>query len=182
MSPVSTPRAQAVARLTASRQGLKRALIGPTGSESGQLHLRPWRGRMAALWRHLRWQARRQPLLAATLAAATQWWHVHPWRVPGELAWQEAQARLLPVLRRHPWAGVALSAGVGAAVVAWRPWRQGWVHRWVNPQLLPLPRRLAGWFLDALRDLPLQAVLTRVLTTVAEPPASPDPTAKPPAA
>jgi hypothetical protein len=103
--------------------------------------------------------------------------------VPGELAWQEAQAHLVPMLRRHPWVGVALSAGVGAAVVAWRPWRQGgWLHRWINPQHQPWPQQVTGWLLGALRDLPLQAVLTRVLTSVTAPPPSPDPTAKPPAA
>lgn len=157
--------AQALARLATSRGALQRQLTGPL-SPSGLPLARRWRGRLAALWRHARWQARRQPVLATVLSAAEQWWHQHPWRAPGELALIELRAQLAPLVRRHPWASVTLAAGVGAAVMAGRPWRQ----RWVSRQLTPLPRRLAAWLMRELQHLPLQALLTRALMTSASPP------------
>jgi hypothetical protein len=167
-APTSDRRAQALARLVASRGELQREMSGPHGardraSPNGLPMIGRWRGRLATWWRYARWQTRSQPLLASALDAAEQWWHHHPWRAPGELALIEIQAQLGPWVKRHPWASVTIAASAGAALMAGRPWRQ----RWVNRQLQPLPRRMGAWLMAELKRLPLQALLTRVLVAAA---------------
>lgn len=165
-----TTREQALARLAASRSDLQREMTGPHGArdllaQQGMSPAGPWRGRLSAWWRWARWHARRQPLMGPMVEAAEQWWHHHPWRTPGELALLEVRTQLAPLVQRHPWASMALSAAVGASLMAGRPWR----HRWVAQQMQPLPGRVSGWLIQEIRRLPLQALVTRLLVAAAGP-------------
>lgn len=166
--------AHALARLAASRAALQRQMSPPPVAQgkparSGLPMAGRWLARLAAMWRQARWRARHQPVLATLLNAIEQRWQGHPWRVPSELALIELRARLMPLVQRHPWASVTLAAGVGAAVMAVRPWRP----RETNRSRASRPRRLAAWLTGELRHLPLQALLTQWLMAVSsEPPAA----------
>ena len=146
-----------VAALQASRGVLRAELVpvvprarpaGPGGPSAWQQSWRRWR-RVGARW----------PVAAAVREAAQNWWRSHPWHDTGALLSEGLQQHALPVVRRHPWATLGAAAGVGALVVATRPWR--WPL--VGDQLLATPRRLGRWLTMQLTSAPVQAALVSMM-------------------
>lgn len=164
-----TPLDQALARLADTRARLRQELIPPedTGRsdhpDAGAASS-AWPPRLRAAWRHWRRQLRRWPLTGALLAGAQDTWKHHPWRPTAELVLQQAGAAVLPAVRRHPVAAVALAAGLGMAVVAGR--------RWYAPtlqgQVRSAPARLGRWLLRQLGQAPVQAGLVGLVAMLAQ--------------
>jgi hypothetical protein len=188
-----TPLDRALARLADTRARLRQELLPPEDSgrpdhPEGSAASSVWPPRLRAGWRHWRRQLRRWPLTGALLAGAQDTWKRHPWRPTAEMVLQQAGAAILPAVRRHPVAAVALAAGLGMAVVAGR--------RWYAPalqgQVRSAPARLGRWLLRQLGQAPVQAGLVGLLAMLAQrgwaapadapPSATPAPGAEPGAA
>lgn len=152
----------ALARLAASREHLRHELLPPprdahgTGADGASLPRRA-----QALWRWARRQFAGSPVLGMAMQAAQGWWHAHPWRSTGELVVQELHANAAPLIRRHPLGAILAAAGLGAALVIWKPWRWGPVRR----QLQPLPRHAGRWLLRQLMQPSVQAMLAGLLVS-----------------
>jgi hypothetical protein len=152
----------ALARLAASRQHLKHELLPPPddarhGAGAGGPLPRP----LQALWRWARRRFAGSPVLGMAAQAAQGWWHAHPWRSTSELVVQELHANAAPLIRRHPLATTLAAAGLGAALMIWKPWRWGMVRR----QLRPLPRHAGRWLLRQLMQPSVQAMLAGLLVS-----------------
>lgn len=148
----------ALARLAASREQLKHELL-PAPDEHHAPG--PLPRRMQALWRWVRRRVAGMPVLDVAMQAAQHWWQAHPWRGAGELVVQELHANAAPVIRRHPLAATLAAAGLGAALMIWKPWRWGLVRR----QLQPLPRHAGRWLLRQLMQPSVQAMLAGLLVS-----------------
>jgi hypothetical protein len=150
----------ALARLAASREQLKHELLPQPddahGTDPGSLPRRA-----QALWRWARRHFSGSPVLGMAMQAAHDWWHAHPWRSTGELVVQELHANAAPLIRRHPLAATLAAAGLGAALMIWKPWRWGMVRR----QLQPLPRHAGRWLLRQLMQPSVQAMLAGLLVS-----------------
>ncbi|WP_077035637.1 hypothetical protein [Pelomonas sp. KK5] len=154
-------RAAALQRLAASRQQLRNELIElPDTTPHHPLNIPR---RLRALWRTLRRGLRGSPVAGVALTALQQWWEGHPWRATTELVAGELHAQVAPAVRRHPVAAMLLSAGIGLAVVAARPWRWHFVRR----QVQPLPGRIVRWLFNQLGAAPGQALLSALLVMLA---------------
>lgn len=129
----------ALLRLHASRLGLVAVLIPepPAARPHGMATLRP-----AAWWRWLRGQMRRSPVFSVVSDGLLQVWRHHPWR-PAATALSDT---LSPAVRQYPWVAVALSAGIGAAVVAARPWQWSLLA----PHIAAAPRQARHWAFNEL--------------------------------
>lgn len=148
----------ALARLAASREQLKYELLPPTHEEHAP---GPLPRRVQALWRWLRRRLAGSPVLDMAVQTAQHWWQAHPWRATSELVAQELRASAVPVIRRHPLAAMLAAAGLGAALMIWKPWRWGLVRR----QLRPLPRHAGRWLLRQLMQPSVQAMLAGLLVS-----------------
>lgn len=51
------------------------------------------------------------------------WWRRHPAKPVVDIAAHAGEQALVPLVRTHPLAAVALAMAAGAAMVVWRPWR-----------------------------------------------------------
>jgi hypothetical protein len=150
----------ALARLTASREQLRHELLPlPDTQHTGGAAALPHR--VQALWRWARRQVAGSPVLTMAMQAAQGWWRAHPWRSTGELVVQELHASAAPLIRRHPLATTLAAAGLGAALMIWKPWRWGLVRR----QLRPLPRHAGRWLLRQLAQPSVQAMLAGLLVS-----------------
>jgi hypothetical protein len=151
----------ALARLAASREHLKHELLPPpdnTRHGGGGMPLpRP----LQALWRWARRHFAGSPVMGMAAQAAQGWWRSHPWRSTSELVVQELHASATPLIRRHPLAATLGAAGLGAALMIWKPWRWGPVRR----QLQPLPRHAGRWLLRQLAQPSVQAMLAGLLVS-----------------
>jgi hypothetical protein len=78
------------------------------------------------------------------------------------------------MIRRHPVAVVALAAGLGAAIVAGRPWR--WPV--VAARMRPMPGHVGRWALRQLTSPSVQAALLSLLVVLRRP-EHPEPTEQP---
>ena len=169
-APLS-PLAHALARLADSRARLHHELVPapkPQAAGSGAgLWPGPWPPQLKALWRRggrlLRRLLGQSPTAAALLGglagAAQDTWRRHPWRPTAELLGREAGAAVLPAVRRHPLAAVAVAAGLGMAIVAGRAWHWPILSR----RLRDSPQRLGRWLLHQLAQPALQTALLSVL-------------------
>ncbi len=152
----------ALQRLADSRLRLRQAMGGDRrdAEQARQAAGRPL-PRLSALWRCWRRRLRSSPLADAALTGIQAVWQHHPWRRPAEAAWLQAQASLLPTVRRYPLLTVGLVALGSAAFVASKPWRWGVVkHRFGS-------RPLGAWLWTQLRRLPLEALLAQLLLMTA---------------
>lgn len=148
-------RQAALQRLVASRQHLRAAWLPaprrrPSPGERG-----PFTRRVALWWRQMRRDLGDNPVVALASQALGDWWQKSPWRAAGEALADEIHPHVVPLVRRHPVASVALAAGVGAAVAAARPWRWPLVAR--QMRVLPLLGR--RWAFRLLREVPVQQLL-----------------------
>ena len=140
-------------RLRASREALHTALIPPPRHTAGQDAHSNWPG-LALLNRSAAWRWLRR--------TGATWWRRHPLHGPAEALGDELGHQLRPLVQRHPAAAVLLAALAGAAVVAWRPWRQPWARQLVQPLRHSLPPGPAGWLpwlLRQVNQLPWQSTL-----------------------
>lgn len=149
----------ALARLAASREQLKHQLL-PAPREHDESP-GPLPRRLQALWRWVRRRFAASPVLDVAMQTAQHWWHAHPWRGASELVAQELHANAAPIIRRHPLAAMLAAAGIGAALMIWKPWRWGPVRR----QLQPLPRHAGRWLLRQLAQPSVQAMLAGLLVS-----------------
>ncbi|MCA0239321.1 MAG: hypothetical protein LCI02_00560 [Proteobacteria bacterium] len=145
------PRQRALARLQASRNQLQQAWLPRAAAASGARGPR----RLAATWRHWRRQLAGNAIVGFVFEAAADWWRANPWRAAGEAVAEEVHQSLTPVVRRHPFASVALVAAAAAAVAVAKPWRWPLVAQ----QLRPLPGRAGRWLLRQLSRAPLQSLI-----------------------
>ncbi len=148
----------ALARLAASREQLKHELL-PRPQEDAAPGALPLK--LRSLWRWARRRLAAAPVLDVALQAAQQRWQAHPWRATGELVAEELHAHAAPLIRRHPLAATLAAAGVGAALMIWKPWRWGPVRR----QLQPLPRHAGRWLLRQLMQPSVQAMLAGLVVS-----------------
>jgi len=152
----------ALARLAASREQLRHELLPlPDESAHGAGRGGPLPRRLQALWRWARQRFGASPVLGLAMQAAQGWWHAHPWRSTSELVVQELRAGVAPVIRHHPLAATLAAAGIGAALMIWKPWRWGLVRR----QLRPLPRHAGRWLLRQLAQPSVQAMLAGLIVS-----------------
>ncbi|MFO1327353.1 MAG: hypothetical protein U1F56_08335 [Rubrivivax sp.] len=173
MDPPRPGIAAAVRRLQGSRERLCQAWLPdgtPAGGRSGAASA--WHhGGAAGLWRHWRRRLARVPGIDLLLDAAQRSWQRHPWRHTLQIVSTQLRPHVAPLLQRHPLAAAALAAGAGAALVAWRPWRQPWCRR----ALQACPGQALRWGQAQLGQLPWLAVLQTLLAASAAAAASPAP-------
>lgn len=165
--PADTARAEAVARIAASRGQLRTQLLkhaprrrAPGAPEGPGFD--PAR-RLRALWRSTRQSLRGSPVAGVAMTALQDWWQRHPWRDSVELVLGEINAAVRPLVRRHPVATMTIAATVGVALVAGKPWR--WPA--VNRRLQPLPARMGRWLFAQLGQAPAQALLSSLMVMLA---------------
>lgn len=157
-APLTPALSSALSRLQASRAQLRAAMMPPAeppASSSGFAWPRRWR----AMWRT--WTRSGPVALAAgTAAHAVQsWWRSQPWHATTQLAGRAVMAETLPLVRRHPLWAVAVGAGLGAALVAARPWR--WAA--VNRSMRPIGGQVLNWAVAQLSQVPVQVALAALL-------------------
>jgi hypothetical protein len=63
------------------------------------------------------------PWFDTATRALRLWWRRHPARPVVDIAAEAGEQALVPLVRTHPLASVALAMAAGAAMVVWRPWR-----------------------------------------------------------
>jgi len=173
----------ALQALQASRAALRGQMLpAPQASGSAAQSGLPGLAGTSLPWlqwlRQLKRQVRRWPVATLATQAVQRWWRQQPWRDTGELLAGGLVAQAQPLVRKYPVASVAVAAGLGAALVAARPWR--WPV--VSQQLRPLPHRVTTWGLEQLTSAPVQAALAAWMLntlTQAAPPADAGDTAQP---
>lgn len=151
----------ALARLAASREQLRHELLPPPEPEHGPDTGGGLPRRAQALWRWARQRFAATPVLGLAMQAVQGWWQANPWRATGELVLGELHANATPLIRRHPLATTLAAAGLGAALMIWKPWRWGLVQR----QLQPLPRHAGRWLLGQLAQPSVQAMLAGLVVS-----------------
>jgi hypothetical protein len=175
----------AAVRLAASRERLKRAMMGPPPGEKERLAREAREARRAAagttangaplhLSQTLRgWldKVRSVPAVDVVVDAAETWWAAHPLHTAGAVAADAGKAYVQPIARKNPVAFVLGSAAVGALFFLTRPWR--WALR---PMLLAglLPQIVS----HALRRAPVASwmhLATAFANRKARPPRRPTP-------
>jgi hypothetical protein len=161
---------RALARLHDTRQALRQELMPAPEAAGADGSADPGSGlSLQRLWRRLRRWSRDWAPLSVLVAALEQTWRVHPLRPAGEAISEAYQSQVAPVLRKHPWAAVAVAAGLGALLMLGR--------RWHGPLLAstlrPLPQRLGRWLLLQLTSAPVQTALAGWLMMRAAKPADP---------
>ena len=165
------PISHALARLQASRDRLRLALIPPdpdAAAGAPQPGRRP--RRLGALWRSWRRSMHSWPIIDLALNTAQTWWQRQPMRPVAELLADELRATALPLVRKHPLLTVAAAGALGVLLVAGRPWRWPLVAR----QVQSAPQRFGGWLTRQLSQASVQASLVALLMLWArQPPASP---------
>ncbi len=150
--------ALALTRLQASRAKLRAAMLpAPTEQTASAGFKLPRRWR--AMWRSWTRSGPLALVAGTTMSAMQSWWRRQPWYATTELAGRAVLAETTPLIRRHPVWAVALGVGVGAALVAARPWR--WQA--VNRRVRPLGQQLVGWALRQLSQVPVQMALAALL-------------------
>lgn len=163
------PVAVALARLEASRAGLRQVMIpprrtarrrpsGPGGASAQAAGAKGagfagWlpEGLQQTLESATAW-LRRHPVSALMVDGVKDWWQRQPLRHAAAMAGDEVASVAVPLIRRHPVAAVGLAAAAGALVVVGRPWR--W--RVFGGSDRPLSRRMMRWVSS---QIPLQAAL-----------------------
>lgn len=169
---VSAAMVEALARLELSRAQLRERMIPPPlpppppGAPSALLP-----ARLRAWWRRLRRRGGGWPIAGVATAALGEWWQHHPWRPAGELLAGEWRATAAPLVRRHPVLIVLAAAGLGAFLVAQRPWR--WPG--VAERVRPMPARLGRFLLGQLSQAPVQTALLSLLMLLRKPADAPAP-------
>src|SRR5690606_37361213 len=90
---------------------------------------------------------------------ARRWWTRQPWHSSVELVSGTVAHEVRPLIRRHPWAALAMAAGLGATVVLARPliWRP------LHKQLHPWRNNLGGMVWSQLSQVPVQMALAGAL-------------------
>lgn len=184
-------KALALARLDASRTLLIQRLY-PAPSERGA-HAASGDagvvGLVASLMNSLMARAQRDGLPRAAWriarALARRWWIRQPWHASVELVAGTLADEVKPVVRRHPWASLAVAAAVGGALVMARPW----VAHTLRRQTRDLPHRVGRMLWQQLAQAPVQLALLGALTAWLKdrgqdpsPPPSPSPPPPPPPA
>jgi hypothetical protein len=161
--------AAALARLEASRAGLRDIMLPPRRSRAprserpaGNSDFWQWvpdslRGGIDQLSRLLR----KHPVASLVVDAVGDWWQHHPVRAAASMAGSEVAQVAGPLIRRYPVAAVAIAALAGATLVASRPWR--W--RVFGGSTRPLHRRLTRWM---AAQVPLQAALGTLIALLAD--------------
>ncbi|WP_127804491.1 hypothetical protein [Hydrogenophaga sp. NH-16] len=180
-------KALALARLDASRTLLIQRLY-PAPSErsahaaSGDAGVV---GLVASLMNSLMARAQRDGLPRAAWriarALARRWWIRQPWHASVELVAGTLADEVKPVVRRHPWASLAVAAAVGGALMMARPW----VAHTLRRQTRDLPHRVGRMLWQQLAQAPVQLALIGALTAWLKgrgqpPPPAPTPTPAPP--
>lgn len=162
------PVAAAVSRLTASRAVLLGVLSPDAGAaQDGR------EGRARSPWRRWQRQLRRWPVVGLALQALRLRWQQHPLHAPLEALLDESRLQVVPLIRRHPVATVALAAMAGAGLMLLRPWR----HAWLIDPVRHLPGQATRWMLQQLGEAPMQAALASLfmMATATSSPPAPEP-------
>ncbi|OPF62668.1 hypothetical protein [Hydrogenophaga sp. H7] len=184
-------KALALARLDASRTLLIQRLY-PAPSDRGahaDSDSAGVVGLVASLMNVLMARAQRDGLPRAAWrtarALARRWWTRQPWHASVELVAGTLADEVKPVVRRHPWASLAVAAAVGGALVMARPW----VAHTLRRQTRDLPHRVGRMLWQQLAQAPVQLALLGALTAWLKdrgqdpsPPPSPSPPPPPPPA
>lgn len=159
-------KALALARLDASRTLLIQRLYpapsdGDAHADSGEAGVG---GLVASLMHALMARARRDGLPRAAWrtarALARRWWTRQPWHASVELVAGTLADEVKPVVRRHPWASLAVAAAVGGALMVARPW----VATTLRHQTRNLPHRACRLLWQQLAQAPVQLALIGALT------------------
>lgn len=146
----------ALARLQATRQALRLELLPPAEpQDSADLAGEGESLSLHRMWRRLRRWARNWAPVSVLVEALEQTWRVHPLRPVGMAIAEGYRSRVAPALRKHPWAMVAVAAGLGAVLVLGRRWHAPLLAS----TLRPLPQRLGRWLLLQLASAPVQTAL-----------------------
>lgn len=159
-------KALALARLDASRTLLiQRLYPAPSDRDeragSGEAGVG---GLVASLMHSVMTRARRDGLPRAAWrtarALARRWWTRQPWHASAELLAGTLADEVKPVVRRHPWASLAVAAAVGGALMVARPW----VATTLRHQTRDLPQRAGRLLWQQLAQAPVQMALLAALT------------------
>ena len=133
----------------------RRASAGKTSSASLPL----WDGLPGLVAR-----AERNGFLNATWrtarALARRWWTRQPWHASVDLVASTLAHEAQPIIRRHPWATLAVGSAAGAAVVVVLPW----ATRSLKAQAAPWRNNLGGMLWQQLGQTSVQLALTGALT------------------
>lgn len=160
-APMATAerKARALQRLEASRTQLIQRLYPPPNDggqrpDHGGAHL------VSLLAGRLRRDGWAQGSWRTARALARRWWTRQPWHVSAELVASTLAQEARPLLRRHPWACLAASAALGAALVLARPW----AVRAVRQRTQVWPQHLGGMLWQQLAQAPVQLALAGALS------------------
>lgn len=156
-------RTGALRRLQESRRRLAAVLLPPEEEdgadgrpEGGARHgASSW----TAFWQRHGAQGPLAPLFGTAWGVLRGWWTSQPWHRSVDVLGRAAGRRVLPLVRRHPWAAVGIAAGVGATIVHLRPWR--WPA--VAGQFRPMRQQAVRWTLQQLASAPVQMALAGLL-------------------
>ncbi|MGS5088924.1 hypothetical protein ACVC7V_20770 [Hydrogenophaga sp. A37] len=170
-TPPSQRKAAALARIEASRTRLILALLPEEPAPHEQAPT-PGTGAAgargfpaASLAARMRRDGAGLGLFSAGQTLVRRWWRRQPWHGPAELVASAVAQQVNPVVRRHPWAALAVGAAagmvlatltprvLGAAKNRWAPWRANlggvlWSQLGQASVQMALAGALASWVND----------------------------------
>ena len=89
-----------------------------------------------------------------------RWWTRQPWHAPAELLASTLAHEAKPIIRRHPWATLAVGAALGAGLMAAMPS----AGRAVRQRAKPWSHQMGGLLWTQLAQAPLQIALASAVT------------------
>jgi hypothetical protein len=186
--PLNPAQGSALHRLALSRARLHAALLPPPEAPEAADSTSPGR-LLRQLWRQVRRAGRNSPAVDLALGALQAWWFTRSWRPAVEQARLSLDTTVLPLVRRHPWAAVAVAATAGAVLVRLRPWRWaatggGW-SLWRAGLVAQVVQQAAQWPWASMLAAVMAGLATAQATQAAgapeapEAPPSPQPASEP---
>ena len=93
-------------------------------------------------------------------ALARRWWTRQPWHTSVDLVASTLAHEARPIIRRHPWATLAVGGAAGATLVVLLPWAM----RSLKAQAVPWRNNLGGMLWQQIGQAPVQLALAGALT------------------
>lgn len=93
-----------------------------------------------------------------------RWWTRQPWHAPVELVVTTVAHEAKPIIRRHPWATLAVGAAVGASLVAALPWAGSRIRQQARPWRNHLGSLVWGQLAQASVQMALAGAVTAWLS------------------